>query len=185
MKKSKVINRLLVVSCLSGVLISVPALADRCDPKMLSKLPDKKRMVMEKNCKKRAKAKKFTISNKCCVDKEVRPEDNYDGSDKDKFDKMIRKSWKKKYPKDNILGVHFHATDWKRTKNKRWNGAISAWQYTDVSVLPVRVVVKTDSKVATIFPAYINKDNDDGSINTGVATKGSQYVIKQMLVENY
>ena len=51
--------------------------------------------------------------------------------------------------------------------------------------MAVSVIVKDDSTTATIFPAYINKDNLNGDINAGVSTKKSEYVVKQMLVKNW
>lgn len=88
-----------------------------------------------------------------------------------------------KYPQDEILGVRFHMKDWKRDANYKANS--TSIYKTDTSVLAVSVVVKDDAQHATIFPAYINKDNLDGSVNTGVDTKKSQYVVKQMLVKNW
>ncbi len=182
MKKIKITSLCAVVYL--GV-ISGAAFADRCSPEMLDKLPPKKRAVIAKNCEKRAIQKAYKISNANQIDKEKRPQDNYSGGDKGDLEKMIRSAWSKKYPNDQIMGIHFEAKDWKRTQNKRWNEAIKGWYYTDVSVLVAKVVVKTDNKVATIFPAYINKDNKDGSLNTGVATKTSEYVVKQILISNY
>ena len=165
--------------------LSQHASADRCDPKILNRLPPAKRDVIAKKCAERAQKSAYKIDNKCCVKDEARPEDVYGGSDKDELLGMVKKAWMKKYPKDKLLGVHFHQKNWKRNKNKRWNDAVSKWQYTDVSVLPAKVVVKSDNKLATIFPAFVNKDNMDGSINIGVNTKKSNYVVKQMLVSNY
>lgn len=185
MKKSVSLIGAILVTFLSGILTSTLVLADRCSPEMLEKLPPKKREAIEKNCIQKAKNSAYKISNEGKIDKEKRPEDKYKGADLAELEKMIRKDWSKKYRKDEIMGIHFAAADWKRTQNKRWNEAIKGWYYTDVSVLPAKVVVKTDDKVATIFPAYINRDNTDNSLNTGVATKTSEYVIEQMLIENY
>ncbi len=172
---------------LSTALIFLPgfAFADRCDPEMLNKLPEKKRAMIEKKCDENKKKSAFVISNLKTIDTEARPEDKYTGSDQKTLEKMVRDAWSKKYPDDYIMGIHFYSDEWKTTKNKTWNSAINSWQFTDVSVLPVKVVIKTDPKVATIFPAFINKDNMDNSINAGVATKSREYVVRQMLVSNY
>lgn len=115
---------------------------------------------------------------------EKAPEDVYEGGDKEKFKKMIMEEWKKAYPNDSIYAIRFNNADFQRTKTKRWNDAVSQWQYNDVSALAVSVIVKTDENIATIYPAFINKDNMDGSINAGVHTKYGGYVVKEMLVKN-
>jgi hypothetical protein len=172
-------------ACFSTTFTTVVSAADRCSPEMLEKLPPNKREAIEKNCAKRAEKSAYKISNEGKIDTQKRPKDKYKGDDAAELTAMIKASWSQKYPKDKIMGIHLSAADWKRTQNKRWNEAINAWQFTDVSVLPAKVVVKTSDKIATIFPAYINKDNTDNTLNTGVATKTSEYVINQMLVENY
>jgi len=112
------------------------------------------------------------------------PQDLYKGSDKGKFREMIISEWKKAYPNDEILAVRFHKANFERTKTKRWNGAIKQWQYNDVSALAVSVIVKDDERVASIFMAFINKDNQDGSLNVGVNTKYGEYIVREMLIKN-
>ena len=112
------------------------------------------------------------------------PENEYKGSDRGKLKEMIMSAWNKAYPNDHIIDVRFHTAEFKRTKTKRWNDAVNEWQYNDVSALAVSVIVKMDDRVATIYPAYINKDNQDGSISAGVHTKFGGYVVKEVLVKN-
>ena len=112
------------------------------------------------------------------------PQDVYKGADKAKIKNMISSAWKKAYPEDQILAIRFHNADWKRTKTKKWNDAVKEWQYNDVSSLGVSVIVKADEKVATIYAAFVNKDHISGTMNTGVATKTSGYVVKEMLIAN-
>lgn len=181
----RMIKLVVSTSLLSTVFFASTSFADRCDPAMLAKLPESKRAFLEERCAKDAAKPKYTISNKNKVAQQPRPEDNYQGGDRDKLEAMIRKAWAKAHPQDKIMGVHFPNANWKTEKKKRWNDAINSWQYTDTSILLANVVVKTDDKVATIFPAYINKDNQDGSMNAGVATKTTEYVIRQMLIANY
>jgi hypothetical protein len=170
---------------LSALCFSQLSLADRCSPEILSKLPESKRAQIEARCAEEAAKPKYTISNKNKIDKEMAPEDNYTGDDRDDLEKMVRKAWQKAHPSDKILGIHFPNAKWKTEKKKRWNDASSSWHYTDTSILLAKVVVKTDDTIATIFPAYINKDNLDDSTNVGVATKTKEYVINQMLIANY
>lgn len=123
------------------------------------------------------------IREKVLADQKA-PEDIYKGSDKKKFKKMIMAAWKKAYPNDDIYDIRFHSAGFKRTRTKRWNDAVNQWQYNDVSALAVSVIVKMNKDIATIYPAFINKDNQDGSINTGVHTKFGGYVVKEILVKN-
>lgn len=147
----------------------------------LDKLNPRFRKIAERKCMENKP--NYTISNQGKVDSEPTPPDVYAGGDKKKLKEMILDAWKDKYPQDEILGVRFHMKDWKRDANYKANS--TSIYKTDTSVLAVSVVVKDDARHATIFPAYINKDNLDGSVNTGVDTKKSQYVVKQMLVKNW
>ncbi len=147
----------------------------------LDSLHPRFRRIAERKCKENQP--NYTISNKGSVDSEPTPPDAYTGSDKTKLKKMILNAWQEKYPKDTVLGVRFHMDNWKRDAN--WKANSTSLYKTDTSVLAVSVVVKDSPSTATIFPAYINKDNLNGDINTGVDTKKSQYVVKQMLLKNW
>jgi len=147
----------------------------------IDKLDPRFQRIAKKKCAENTP--NFTISNKGKIDDEPTPADVYSGKDKKELKKMILDAWKAKYPKDNVLGVRFHMDHWKRDANYKANS--TSIYKTDTSVLAVSVVVQDDSKYATIFPAYINKDNLSGELNTGVETKKSQYVVKQMLVKNW
>ena len=125
----------------------------------------------------------YVISNQGSIDSQMTPPDVYTGKDKKSLEKLVLEAWRGKYPKDEILGLRFHMKDWKRDANYKANS--TSIYKTDTSVLAVSVVVKDSPELATIFPAYINKDNLDGSVNAGVATKTSEYVVKQMLVRNW
>lgn len=158
---------------------------DPCSEEAMAGQPKKVQKKLQRRCKGQSKKNSYKISNAKTVNKQSRPADVYAGNDKAKLKSMILSDWKSKYPKDKVMGVHFPHAEWKRNQQKTWNKARKSWDYTDKSVLQVSVVVKADSKMATIFPAYINKDNLNGKLRTGVATKSSQYVIRQMLVSNY
>ena len=113
------------------------------------------------------------------------PENNYKGEDKAKLESMIREAWKQAYPDDEVLGVHFPNADWKRESNRKWSDAENQWYVVDTSILMVKFVVKKDGNTASIFPAYINRDNLSGELNTGVHTKKGGYVIEEILLKNY
>lgn len=125
----------------------------------------------------------FKIANANAVDKEPSPTDVYTGADKQSLRSMIMQKWMAKWPQDQVLGVHMTSGNWKRVANWRAD-AVSVYKK-DTSILAASVVVKTDDRVATIFPAYVNKDNQGGGLNVGVATKTREYVVKQMLLANY
>jgi len=117
--------------------------------------------------------------------KTQKPKEKYHGGDKAKYKKMILADWKKSYPKDKVLDVIFHMKNFRRTKTKKWNSATKDWRYRDTEVLAVTVAVKTSDDIITLYMAYINKDNLSGKLSTGVQTKGSEYVIREMLAKNY
>jgi len=125
----------------------------------------------------------FKIANPNGVDKEPTPADVYAGGDREALRAAILRKWKEKWPEDQVLGVHMSSENWKRVANWRAD-AVSVYKK-DTSILAASVVVKTDDRLATIFPAFINKDNLGGGLNAGVSTKTREYVVKQMLLANY
>ncbi len=106
----------------------------------------------------------------------VDPVDKYTGGDRETHRKAILSAWKKAHPTDKVLKVVFPNAAWKMNRNSRWNSATSTWQHTDKSYLVVAVVIQKDAKTATIYPAYVNKENRTGEIIYGVETKGSGFV---------
>lgn len=112
------------------------------------------------------------------------PKEIYTGGDKAEYSKMVLARWNEVYPDDEVLGIIFHRNEWTKTKLRRWNDAVGEWQYTDTDALGISVVVKMTDKIATIYPAFINKDNIDGKMNAGVHTKSPDYVIQEVLVAN-
>ncbi len=106
----------------------------------------------------------------------VDPEDKYTGGDRETHRKAILAAWKKAHPTDKVLKVAFPNAAWKMNRNSRWNSATSTWQHTDKSYLVLAVVIQKDAKTATIYPAYVNKENRTGEIIYGVDTKGSGFV---------
>lgn len=112
------------------------------------------------------------------------PKDIYNGSDKSKLEKIILTAWKKEYPNEEVLSVIFHRDSWKNNNILRWNQVLLSWEHSDWSFLEAVVVTKTDSDIATIYPAYINKNNLDSSINAGVQTRSGKHVVTRMLIKN-
>ncbi len=111
------------------------------------------------------------------------PADNYNGGNRDELKNMIKKEWQNLYPTDEIIAIHLPKADWSRSVNWKWNN--SGWYKVDTSVLPARVVVKTDDQIATIFCAFINKDHlENDSLNVGAHTKKAGYVTQNMLLKN-
>lgn len=111
------------------------------------------------------------------------PADSYKGSDKGELMSLVKGQWQKHYPSDDILAIRFHNNNWKRTTNWKWNSG--GWYKVDTSVLAVSVIVKTNNEIATIYPAFINKDHLEGdSLNVGTRTKTHGYVINKMLIKN-
>lgn len=158
-----------------------------CSEQGLAQADPRRRKMMERMCARKAASGKpsYKISNPDRIASTSTPPDVYQAADRAELETLVLDAWKTKWPKDEVLGVHFPSKNWKRNKNKRWNSAMKQWDYNDTSVLALRVVVKEDAEKATIFPAYVNRRNDSGEINAGVATKTNEYVVTQMLVKNY
>ena len=99
------------------------------------------------------------------------------------MDSMVREAWTREYPDDEILGVRFDHAEWKRTAEMVRDG--SAWSWHDMQYLGVALVVKTSGRIATIYPAFVNKNNLTGALTVGVDTKSAEYVVEQMLLSNW
>jgi len=110
------------------------------------------------------------------------PAEKYSGGDKAKLKKMVLDKWKELHPNDKVLGVRFHMGEWQRKKESNFNNG--TWYHYDNSVLAVLVVVKTSPELATVYPAYLNKNNQSSSMTVGAETKGSGYVQEEMLLKN-
>jgi len=110
------------------------------------------------------------------------PAEKYSGGDKAKLKKMVLDKWKETHPNDKVLGVRFHMADWQRKKESNYNNG--TWYHYDNSVLAVLVAVKTSAELATVYPAYVNKNNQSGALTIGADTKGSAYVHNDMLLKN-
>lgn len=145
----------------------------------------KRQQMLKDRQAKRELAKAFKISNLKNIATESMPADVYEGSDKAKLKELVLNAWKNEYPKDDIMGVRFIAKDWKSNENVHYSAAEKNFYVNDKAALVVSVIIKTSPEVATIFPAYINKDNKTGAMNAGVQTKTNEYVVKQMMVVNY
>lgn len=118
-----------------------------------------------------------------------KPEDNYKGADKADLEKRVREEWTKAYSGDQILGILFPMSDWKRTDYKQWNMTQLAWGYHSYSELSARVVVKTNDTVATIYNVLLVKNHMDNDkvtfdVKQSKDPKGP-LVIEEMLMANF
>ncbi len=110
------------------------------------------------------------------------PAEAYGGGDKAKLKGQLLAKWKELYPGDQVLGVRFLKGDWERRKESNWNNG--SWYHYDNSVLLVYVVIRKSAELATVYPAYINKNNQTGAIAIGAGTKGNSYSHQDMLMKN-
>ncbi|MEX2217079.1 MAG: hypothetical protein WD768_23405 [Phycisphaeraceae bacterium] len=111
------------------------------------------------------------------------PQDNYKGADKSALAAQVLAQWKKVYPKDEVMTVRFSVSDWRSETGWQYEKAWSRWTYFDTSTLQVRVVVKDNDRVASIYVAFLNRDNANKKITVGAHTK-STYSVEQMLLTN-
>lgn len=110
------------------------------------------------------------------------PAEAYGGGDKASLKGRVLAKWKELYPGDQVLGVRFLKADWERRKESNWNNG--SWYHYDNSVLLVYVVIRKSAELATVYPAYINKNNQTGAIAIGAGTKGNSYSHQDMLMKN-
>jgi hypothetical protein len=143
----------------------------------LDQLTPHLRAMAERRC--RNKKANFTVANKESIDNEPTPADLYKDSDKSDYMAMIRDVWKDRYPEDTILGIRFLKKEWRKEKVRGKD--ITGVGKKDFSVLEVAVVVSTDPEIATIFPAFLKRDNHTGEIFVGVDTKKPNYTVRQVI----
>jgi len=113
------------------------------------------------------------------------PQDVYNGGDKGELKGMIEKEWKRIYPNDKIMDIRFPSAQWDKKEGWQWDSGYSRWEYYDKAVMPARVIVQSDDKIATVYCAFVNKDNVSNKMNVGAETKSGEYVVEEMLVKNY
>lgn len=111
------------------------------------------------------------------------PSDGYAGSDKAALKGQILAHWKKKYPNDKVLGVRFFQTEWTRETN--WKSNATSIYKSDYSWLGVKVVVQKNDEVASLFPAFANKQHQNSDqVIVSDDRSGSSYVVGEMLMKN-
>lgn len=114
------------------------------------------------------------------------PADVYKGADKATLKGLVEAEWKKLYPTDQLLGVKFIQPEWKRKRGADWSAAWKRWEDYDRSEMVVRVVVRNDEKISTLYFVYITKDHMSNDLLTvGAKTKTANYVQEKMLTSNY
>jgi hypothetical protein len=102
------------------------------------------------------------------------PTEGYSGADKEKHRAAIKSAWMKKWSGDKIVKIVFTKA-WIRKSEWNHNGN-GNYSKSDMSYLVATVVIQKDAKTATLYPAYVNKNNLSGELSYGVDTKGGSYV---------
>ncbi len=110
------------------------------------------------------------------------PVDVYAGGDKADLKAKILAYWKQKYPADKVLGVRFFEESWTRETN--WKENATSIYKTDYSWLPAKVVVETGGEVASLYPAFANKQQSGGKLTISDDRSGSSYGVGKMLMKN-
>jgi len=123
-----------------------------------------------------------TDYRKIAAEKYRLPPERYTGGDKSDLKKRVLAIWKELYPDDKVLGMRFHREAWERKKESSLNNG--TWYHYDNSVLVTFVVVKTSAELATVYPVYVNKNNQSEELKIGADTKGKSYVQNAMLLKN-
>ncbi len=100
------------------------------------------------------------------------PKDQYTGGDRGALIAKVKEAWKKNNPSDEIIKILIPYKTWRREKGWSWNGADNRWEKYDRQYLQLAVVVKSDDEIATIYPAFINRDNK------------TTYEIRKVLLKN-
>ncbi len=111
------------------------------------------------------------------------PADQYRGGDRKAIIAKVKAAWQKNNPGDEILEIRVPYKEWRREVGYKWNGAASQWEKYDRQYIQLAVVVKSNDKVATIYPAFINRDNLSGRERI-VASHKSTYEIRKVLLKN-
>ncbi len=87
------------------------------------------------------------------------PTERYAGDDVETLRVAVAAAWKEAYPNDDVHSVRFVMQDWERSTGWQWLGIAEKWSKHDYSELQAQVVVRTDTRLATRFIAYLTKDH--------------------------
>lgn len=110
------------------------------------------------------------------------PVDAYTGADAEALRAKVRAAWQQAWPADEIVAVRLPMASFDRRERLSWDAGAKAWIREDRSELCVIVIVKTDDRLATSFPAYVTVDHVSGRTTIGVHTKHAGYVSQLMLL---
>ena len=112
------------------------------------------------------------------------PADAYTGADAAALLAKVRAAWQQAWPTDEIVALRLPMEQFDRRERLVWDAGAKAWNREDKSKMCVIVIVKTDDRHATSFPAYITIDHISSSTTIGVHTKGAGYASEVMLLAN-
>lgn len=85
----------------------------------------------------------------------------YDKNDKDELINLMRKAYKRKYPKDKILDIRI-ITEWKSWENSTKledNGSDYKVKRENYSIINIGVLVEMSNKIGMFYPSLIKKDH--------------------------
>lgn len=76
------------------------------------------------------------------------PPDRYNAADREQLLALVRESWLKRNPDDEILQVRLIPAEWKRETRWEWSEGNRAWEKVDRSQLQASVIVRLDDTKA-------------------------------------
>jgi hypothetical protein len=80
----------------------------------------------------------------------------YTRSDKEQIREYVRKKWKERYPKDEILKIYLPEKDWQKEDGKFFDNQKNETRYYDKSLL-VLVVIKKEKDIAEMWQADLKR----------------------------
>lgn len=116
---------------------------------------DPERIKAIQNAENKVKNAYQTIRTYLLQNTSVLPE-IYTGTDKEQIREYVRKKWKEKYPKDEVLKIYLPEKEWQKEDGKFFDNQKNETKYYDKSLL-VLVVVKKEKDIAEMWQADLKR----------------------------
>ncbi len=116
---------------------------------------DPERIKAIQNAENKVKNAYHTIRMHLLQNTNVLPE-LYTGTDKEQIREYVRKKWKEKYPKDEVLKIYLPEKEWQKEDGRFFDNQKNETRYYDKSLL-VLVVVKKEKDIAEMWQADLKR----------------------------
>lgn len=143
---------------------------------------DKERLKAIENAENKVKNAYHTIRMYLLQNTNALPE-LYTNADKEQIREYVRKKWKEKYPKDEILKIYLPEKEWQKEDGKFFDNQKNETRYYDKSLL-VLVIVKKEKDIAEMWQTDLKRhENTKDEIILFQINKTPDTYLGEILIE--